>query len=58
MNGNIPFKIPTEGICLEISNLHHLQFVKSDSLHRSHPVLYISAFTKPKDTFDVRGDGQ
>ena len=57
MDGNVPFKIPTEATSRQLSNIHHLQFVKSDSVYRSRPVINISPFTKPKDTFNVR-DGQ
>ena len=53
----IPFKIPTEDNCREISNTHHLRFVKTDSIHRSRPTIMITKFTPPKDTHNVKGNG-
>ena len=53
----IPFKLPTEDICREISNRHHLRFVKSDSNYRSTPSIMISKFTPPKDTHNSTGNG-
>ena len=57
MEDLIPFKIPTEDICREISNKHHLRFVISDSDYRSNPTIMISKFTPPKDTHNATGNG-
>ena len=57
MADQIIFKIPTENICREISNKHHLRFIISDSLYRSQPPIIINNFTQPKKTHNVQGDG-
>ena len=57
MADQISFKIPTENICREISNKHHLRFIISDLLYRSQPPIIINNFTKPKETHNVQGDG-